>query len=757
MCAKNRGLSSRDEAHLILAALLHDIGTPPFGHTLEYVLTGYDHEFESNRLLADIPSGDFMPPAPVFGDQLPKFGFECKSLSKQLGIRIDPLEVARIVTGESELGFLVKGTIDLDNADNVVRASRYMGLDIDPSVPLELAEWLAKCPSVPMDYRESTKSCVRKWIGYRDSLYRTFFYSSDEELGRQAFLQHIMRRALRSGIDPIALVWSTDEGCLETIHRRREQQEESAGLPLRQLVDRYRLLETALKVAEVQLYEEDEVSAFSSPDAVNWLDGKLTSSSIELFPMFAKRRFRESDSTGDLLPPAKGVLTFYKLGAGVKRNQLPEEIVEKIPPHLSEKELRESLSHALTQCCAKWQEEKPWLKAVSIQCSSVEERLNYISNWDFRLSRNDNLHAYPATYVHAIPRALINALGMQGQLVADPFCGTGQTGVESLRLGGDAILSDNCSVACLISQARFTYLAKQTRAELLALDQFDIDAYEPADAPSDPLLERWYHKKTIDQLCRLKKYVSLQRRPEENLFLRMCFSSILQSCTGRRGKQHGFFADNTPLAAGESAPPYHDAYKLFVERTRQNVASMELLYARLEREGRDPEAELARVRVIRAPIQEAGQDAYSVEPNSVGGIVTSPPYLCMADYTLGQRLSYQWLFNERLESEYETEMGSRRERTNSAEALRRYYDLVSIFADKCSILVVNRGYVAVVLGVPVAKAFASEDILGRFDSIMLEKGLELIWNTWRNIHWHRQHGYSRLKKERIAVYQLKKW
>jgi hypothetical protein len=30
---------------------------------------------------------------------------------------------------------------------------------------------------------------------------------------------------------------------------------------------------------------------------------------------------------------------------------------------------------------------------------------------------------------------------------------------------------------------------------------------------------------------------------------------------------------------------------------------------------------------------------YGVEPHSVVGVITSPPYLCVADYTLGQRLS----------------------------------------------------------------------------------------------------------------------
>ena len=44
---------------------------------------------------------------------------------------------------EGDLGYLVSGTLDLDNADNVVRGCYLMGLDAPKLLPLELAKWLA--------------------------------------------------------------------------------------------------------------------------------------------------------------------------------------------------------------------------------------------------------------------------------------------------------------------------------------------------------------------------------------------------------------------------------------------------------------------------------------------------------------------------------------------------------------------------------------------------------------------------------------
>jgi len=40
--SKNNKLSQIDEIHLTLASLLHDIGTPPYAHTVEYILSNFD-------------------------------------------------------------------------------------------------------------------------------------------------------------------------------------------------------------------------------------------------------------------------------------------------------------------------------------------------------------------------------------------------------------------------------------------------------------------------------------------------------------------------------------------------------------------------------------------------------------------------------------------------------------------------------------------------------------------------------------------
>ena len=38
------------------------------------------------------------------------------------------------------------------------------------------------------------------------------------------------------------------------------------------------------------------------------------------------------------------------------------------------------------------------------------------------------------------------------------------------------------------------------------------------------------------------------------------------------------------------------------------------------------------------------------------------------------------------------------------------------------------------------------------DEIFYEEGFELFWDSKRPINWHRNHGYARLKEERISVH-----
>lgn len=176
------------------------------------------------------------------------------------------------------------------------------------------------------------------------------------------------------------------------------------------------------------------------------------------------------------------------------------------------------------------------------------------------------------------------------------------------------------------------------------------------------------------------------------------------------------------------------------------------MYAQLNRDGTEIETALGRARVVRADVNSAAPADYGVEEGSVGAIITSPPYLCMVDYTLGQRLSYELFFPTAMTRDFAAEIGSRRQRNQRERALGSYRTGIRHFATLAKRLLRVGGYLATVYGSPTATDFEGLDLPGEMDTTLQAAGFELIWQTWRPIHWNRNHGYAKLKQERIAVH-----
>lgn len=749
-CAQARQLDERDTVHLTLAGLLHDVATPPFAHTAEYVLPDFDHEIQSQRLLAQIAGDDFQPGTPVFASQVPRFADVCHSLGRSLGLRLDVEEVAQLVVGEGTNGFLIRGTVDLDNADNVTRACRHLGLLVDASVPLAITDWLATRSTIPTDLADETLPAVVQWREYRHQLYDKFYRCTDEEHGRQAYLQHLMRRAIRAGMPRQALIWSTDADFLRALNDYTHD-DDCFPTILSELVQRYLLLEAPFKLADIPIDSPETLRVLQIPQAVAWIEEQLASRGLEPMVMVAAHRAMPANSQS-LFPAAMGSVQVYKLGSGIERDKLPEWLRREIPEKMKGCRLANKVTSILYDKVNGWSREKPWLRFNTTRKNNVINNLNRIGDWGFRLSRNDNIHSYPSTFVYAIPASLISSLGLKGQLIIDPFGGTGQTAVEAVKTGSPAISIDNCSVACLAAEARLNFLPKRVRDRFRRIEANDLETMVPAISPDGALIERWFSSKTIVELAKIKRFIDTRRDSMAQIFLKATFSAILPQCTGRRGKQHGFFADNTPLPKGLVRPPYCNAIDLFLNRLRQNLEVIERLYAFLERDNRDPEEELARVRVMRWDSTASAIGAAGIPANEVAGVITSPPYLCMADYTLGQRLTYYWLMPDRLNLDFECELGARRLRNRGEAALTSYLDGIGRFAENVQIWLRTGGVLATVIGEPVAQQYLDARVIDRVDEMFEAAGLHKIWCHWRKINWHRNHGYARLKQERIAVH-----
>lgn len=122
----------------------------------------------------------------------------------------------------------------------------------------------------------------------------------------------------------------------------------------------------------------------------------------------------------------------------------------------------------------------------------------------------------------------------------------------------------------------------------------------------------------------------------------------------------------------------------------------------------------------------------------------------MADYSLGQRLSYHWIAPEDFSLDFKIEIGARRLRSNPLQAAEKYFSALENFARNAAYLIKAGGFLAIVLGTPPGRiSFKEIKVIEKVDQILRNAGFDSLWSRDRPIHWHRNQGYQRLLKERV--------
>ena len=156
--------------------------------------------------------------------------------------------------------------------------------------------------------------------------------------------------------------------------------------------------------------------------------------------------------------------------------------------------------------------------------SKTLEILNEI-DWDSFDKTHDQdslgiLHWYPATFISNIPSNLIELFSSEGDLVWDPFCGSGCAGVEAIKRNRNFVGNDINYIACKISRAKLTLIArlenvieanKQIQKNLIEFlfshsDSNDKEIYQKnsiLNGESINELASWYNNYTDYYFCTL--------------------------------------------------------------------------------------------------------------------------------------------------------------------------------------------------------------------------------------------------------------
>ena len=288
-----------------------------------------------------------------------------------------------------------------------------------------------------------------------------------------------------------------------------------------------------------------------------------------------------------------------------------------------------------------------------------------------------------------------------GDLVLDPFSGSGTTGIEALRLGRRVIISDRMSACVLIGGAKLAMLGgaldSRIRADLLDRLTFDYECrsdYIGQQGEGGSLqLNTWFAPDTLAQLRYIWALIQRQASLPGRKVLTAMFSDLLFDCaapgggvtrTGGRRRHHwGWVADNVRprvLAA-------HDA----IDRFRQRLTAPE-----------EPQIGLTALVTDEHPTMPAAlllqQDArkMALPDDAIDLIVTSPPYVGVIDYTHANRLLYTWM-GWSIADERRDEIGARFRRKRNG-LLDEYLTDLRRARDEIHRVLRSGGFCAVVLG-----------------------------------------------------------
>jgi hypothetical protein len=332
---------------------------------------------------------------------------------------------------------------------------------------------------------------------------------------------------------------------------------------------------------------------------------------------------------------------------------------------------------------------------------SSDERIKAVLgavDWNFPAATTlatsvHSLHWFPGNFIPQIPSFLIQALSSPGDLVADPFCGSGTTGVEAVLIGRRGWLSDSNAVSSLITRAKILLLTdpvlRSRFSEWCAPVMWQslspkrtLSFLEAPQSVSD-----WFHPDTFVQLNNIWSAIESIENDHCRAVLQMSFSETLFSCAsagrpttsggGKRRHHWGWIADNVK----PKSYVWHDARRLFqssVEKTEEVMCATPLF-----------ESESLQFQVADAR-------AIPLASNSVDLVVTSPPYLGMIDYANANRLTYNW-FSLEMAEDRRSEIGARARRNNLSEP-SSYLQAIRLSVAEMTRILKSQRFCAVVIG-----------------------------------------------------------
>jgi DNA modification methylase len=275
----------------------------------------------------------------------------------------------------------------------------------------------------------------------------------------------------------------------------------------------------------------------------------------------------------------------------------------------------------------------------SVHLQGVDE------SWSFKeLTRlqtsyiTHDYHRYPAKFIPQLVERVIKENSSRGDLVCDPFMGSGTTLVEAVVHERQAYGTDINPIAVLITKAKTTPIEpKFLKEQILSLlgrikstianedGQMLLTTFEQLDViiPDNKRLDYWFPEKQKKDLATILSRINALEDEKVRTFSECAFSNILKGCSRWMMKSVKPTRDKNKLIA--------DAYKSFIFQMKRMMIKNEILWNILAGKRFD------------CIVDDKDARKMKLIENSATLIVTSPPYVTSYEYAYLHQLTALWL------------------------------------------------------------------------------------------------------------------
>ena len=274
----------------------------------------------------------------------------------------------------------------------------------------------------------------------------------------------------------------------------------------------------------------------------------------------------------------------------------------------------------------------------------ILESLDWSFNDDDTTYLSHDIHPYPAKFAPQLPAQIIKLLSSAGEMVWDPFGGSGTTALEALLHDRSCISTDINPIGSIIGKAKTSALCSAEEQELDRLimkleyytsnekylaEQINSDRNAlAAEIPAIPNIAKWFNPSVICELAFLKYMIKKELQTDAAADIaKASLSKIITRVSNQENE--------TTYRAVQKVISITDTTKLFLRDLKANYTKIKALSSQLGYRS---------CRFITANVMEpVVGEGKPLKAEEVDLIVTSPPYPNAFDYHLYHRFRIFWL------------------------------------------------------------------------------------------------------------------